>query len=684
MTIQGSILGLRENISTWCIYSLLMGLLTFAAFGNLSTHLFSTHDQEFLRDAAASQGPFSFIVSPERSYPHLYLWAAYKLFRQDPAGYHHLQVWLHFLASLLVALTFRRLGATFELSLVGGLLFLMNVAHFDAVHWISATHYIFALIFGLVAVLLYFRCLETSHYRWSFAAASALAVAMFAHASTGAVTLFFLILSLQKKLPRLKAIYMLLPQFAVAGLCGVVLNLVFAKEHQMSTVPIVSQPVDVIRNLFWFSGRLVTTAHWFPEFLALAEHTNWELAIGFIFLALSIFLSIRNRGSLLLWTVWLISLTLPFMKLGAMPHITGPSRYVYLSSLGSSFILAWTVHTFVGWVGKRQHDLARPLLLGCVGILLVFSLLGLQRTEAISLHLSSGIYIYKKNQPEIGLQLSRRAIARNPRVLPADAYFRLATGSFATGKSIERILRKALEEDPASPDLNMLLGVSAFLSKDPQVRHAGEKRVEEALNASRDSKSLRLNTAVAFNNLAAFYLNAKDYHRGIEIYKKALSYDPTSPKALFNLGNAFYHIGEPQKAIEILKNLLKAQPPDGIAWMSARNLSTILVEQGLDEEAIPFYTRAIDANPQDSLSHHSLAIALKQTGRFEEAVQAYKTYLMFQPDNWQARLSLAQAYENLGRIEEAIAEYRDALTLGPDNGEARANLETLLEFKNAK
>ena len=337
-----------------------MGLLTFAAFGNLSTHLFSTHDQEYLQDAAASQGDFSFVVSPERIYPgrptfNLYLWAAYALFREDPAGYHHLQVWLHFLASLLVALTFRKLGATFELSLIGGLLFLMNVAHFDPVHWISATHYILALIFGLVAVLLYSRCLETSRHRWSFAAASALAVAIFAHASTSAVTLFFLILTLHKKQPRLKAIYMLLPQFTVAGLCGMVLILVYPKEPQMSVVLNVSQPVDVIRNLFWFSGRLVTTAHWLPESLDLAEYTAWELAIGFILLSLSIFLSMRNRGLLLLWTAWLIALTLPFIKYRDKAKFNWTIQ-IYLSLFSGFFIHSWLDSSHACWLGRKAAD----------------------------------------------------------------------------------------------------------------------------------------------------------------------------------------------------------------------------------------------------------------------------------------------------------------------------------------
>ena len=488
MTNQGSILDVRENVSTWCLYAVLMGLLTYASFGDLSTHLLADDDETYLKDAAASQAQFSNIISSGSLHPgrptfNFYMFVAYKIFKEDPTGYHLLKIWLYFVASLLVAIAFRRLGAGFELSLTGGLLFLMNVAHFRVVHWISGTSYILALIFGLIAVLLYSRCLETSHYRWSFAAASALAVAIFAHASTTAVTLFLLILTLNGKLPRLKAIYMILPQFIVAGLCGTLLILVYPKTPEMNNFLSVSEPVDVIRNLLWLSGRLVTTAHWFPELLALAEYTEWELAIGFILLALSILFSMRNRNSLLLWTVWLIALTLPFMKIRWMPHITGPSRYIYLSSLGSSFILAWTVHTFIGWVGKRQINLMRPLYLGCLGVLVGSSLLGLRRAEALSLHLSAGVYISNANY-EIGLKLLKRAIDRNPRVLPEDAYFKLATSSFVIGKSNELMLEKALEEDPASPLLNMLLGVSAFLHEDPQVRQAGERRAQEAIRAT--------------------------------------------------------------------------------------------------------------------------------------------------------------------------------------------------------
>ncbi len=677
---------LRENLSSWCLYAVLLGILTFAAFGNLSTHLFHTHDQEYLQDAAVSQGDFWFFVSPERIYPgrptfNLYLWAAYKFFKEDPAGYHQLQVWLHFLASLLVAFTFRRLGATFELSLIGGLLFLMNVAHFDPVHWISATHYILALIFGLVAVLLYSRCLETSRYRWSFAAASALAVAIFAHASTSAVTLFFLILTLYKKQPRLKAIYMLLPQFTVAGLCGMVLILVYPKEPQMSVVLNVSQPVDVIRNLFWFSGRLVTTAHWLPESLDLAEYTAWELAIGFILLSLSIFLSMRNRGLLLLWTAWLIALTLPFISIEIRPNLTGPSRYIYLSSLGSSFILGWIVHTLVCWVGKRWINLTRPLFLGCLGVLVGTSLLGLRRAEAISLEISAGTYIYKRKQIEVGLQLLKRAIARNPRVLPADAYFTLAANSFFIGKSTEPILQKALREDPASPELNMLLGVSAFLHDDPQIRLAGDKRVEEALNASDQDILLITKTGVAYNNLGGFFYGTGDMATAAKLFMRAIQHDPGHISSTLNLGRALYKSGEKQKAATIFKRLLELPLSDDfiIQWMG--RVSDILAEQDYGQEAIDSYKKVISVNPQDTLSHYNLAITLEKVDRLEEAVETYETYLQFQPKDLNALLGLARSYAEIGRSEKAIEEYRRTLSISPDNQEARSRLEALLERK---
>ena len=393
MISQHALLTIRESASSWCLYAVLMGILTYATFGNLSTHLFHTHDQQYLQDAAASQGDFWFIVSPERIYPgrptfNLYLWAAYKLFKEDSAGYHQLQVWLHFLASLLVALTFRRLGSAFELSIIGGLIFLMNVAHFRAVHWISATSYILALIFGLGAVLFFHRGLETGRRLWTLGAALLLAVAMGAHPSAAIVALLCLFLAVQRRLSVWSAVYTCLPLFVAAFIPGVVLTVVYSGDPQVGAILRAPELLAVIRNLLWMGGRLVTTAHWLPDFILLEEYTYWELATGFLLLSGSLFLAVRRGSSVLFWTVWSFAFVLPFLTSKILGNASGPSRYLYLSSVGTCFLFAWAIHSLTIHAQKRAKNASRALLAGILSIVLASSFLGLCRTEAVSLYQS--------------------------------------------------------------------------------------------------------------------------------------------------------------------------------------------------------------------------------------------------------------------------------------------------------
>ena len=68
----------------------------------------------------------------------------------------------HTLASLLLALMFRRMGLNLELAFLGGLLFLVDVSHFHSVHHISALDFALGLVWGVLAVIFYLRYLATS------------------------------------------------------------------------------------------------------------------------------------------------------------------------------------------------------------------------------------------------------------------------------------------------------------------------------------------------------------------------------------------------------------------------------------------------------------------------------------------------------------------------------------------
>ena len=69
-----------------------------------------------------------------------------------PGAVHLLVVAAHVLASLLWAWACRRLGLNLELSFLAGLLFLVNVTHFQVVHHISALDYPLALCWMLVSL----------------------------------------------------------------------------------------------------------------------------------------------------------------------------------------------------------------------------------------------------------------------------------------------------------------------------------------------------------------------------------------------------------------------------------------------------------------------------------------------------------------------------------------------------
>ena len=697
--IQDSIFGLRENLSSWCLYATLMGILTLAAFGNLSTHLFVGDDMEYLQDAAVSQRDFSFVVSPERIYPgrptfNLYLWVTYRFFEDDPAGYHLLQVWLHFAASLLAAFTIRRVGAPFELSLGGGLLFLMNVAHFRAVHWISATSYVLALLFSLCVVLVFLRGLDSGSRQLTFLAVPLLAVATFAHASAAAIPLVCIFLALHRELPVRRAIVTCLPLILTAVASVAALMILYPYTRQIAISVRAPQPLEIIRNLLWFWSILVIAAHWLPGYFILESPTNWELALGFLFLVGCLLIAARERGSLLVWTVWSIAFTLPFINTATII-----SRYLYSSSLGFSFILAWVIWTLATRIGRWK----RAVAFSALGVAVFLSFVGLRRAEAISLY-----YAGRKHQADGNYQVCveqlKRSIGMAPPVLPFDIYLRLTHCALAAGESVEGILEHAATKDPTSPELNMLLGVSAFLRNDPHIQAAGENRIQTAIQTSENDKRLRLNTAVAFNNLAAFYLYG-DTQTAINLCYRALAYSSNYSPAMINLASALYERGETEKSIEIFETASKIEPSNwkvrmGLAQAYQRmgwtdkalqayrqtvsldpsimeahfNLGVHHLQRGKSEEAVEAFRQTLRLSPDFSRARHNLAIALTQSGRFQEAIQAYEAYLEFEPENWKAWESLARSHEGLNEIDEAKIAYRRVILLNPDFLEAHFNL----------
>ena len=101
---------------------------------------------------------------------------------------------VHTAASVLLALTCRRLGLNMELSLIAGLLFLVSVAHFRAVFWISAMAYPLALATGLLGLLCFLQMQRTGSSWWTVGAYAGLFGSVLSHVAGIALWAFCLFL----------------------------------------------------------------------------------------------------------------------------------------------------------------------------------------------------------------------------------------------------------------------------------------------------------------------------------------------------------------------------------------------------------------------------------------------------------------------------------------------------------
>ena len=174
--------------TTWLLFAALMVVLSGITFGSLSAHLINAFgdEQDLIRDVKILTENPAYLFSPQRSAAvrppvDLVFLIAYSLWGENPAGYHLLQIGLHLIASLLLAITMFRLGADLEFSLLSALLFLLNVAHFRSVQWVIAINYNLALIFSLSALVAYHAWLIKGHHH--LLALLGLTAATFSHPS---------------------------------------------------------------------------------------------------------------------------------------------------------------------------------------------------------------------------------------------------------------------------------------------------------------------------------------------------------------------------------------------------------------------------------------------------------------------------------------------------------------------
>ncbi|MEO8384583.1 MAG: tetratricopeptide repeat protein [Betaproteobacteria bacterium] len=166
--------------------------------------------------------------------------------------------------------------------------------------------------------------------------------------------------------------------------------------------------------------------------------------------------------------------------------------------------------------------------------------------------------------------------------------------------------------------------------------------------------------AEAFALLATAFVRMQRLPDAQRSIRCAIALNRESADFLLTAANIEQDLGNPQSAVELLRQALRLQP----AFAQAHNnLGIVLSEQGKIQEAIEAFVEAIRLHPGYARAHANLSATRMRTLQLPEALQSARRAVELQPDYAHAHHLQANAYSMLGNLDAAETASRNALRL---------------------
>jgi tetratricopeptide (TPR) repeat protein len=156
----------------------------------------------------------------------------------------------------------------------------------------------------------------------------------------------------------------------------------------------------------------------------------------------------------------------------------------------------------------------------------------------------------------------------------------------------------------------------------------------------------------------------------IEDYDEAIRLNPQDAEAHFNRGNAYYALGELERAIEDYDAAIRLNPQLAEVYNNRGNAYTALGEY---EHAIANYDEALRLNPEYATAYNNRGFAYYTLSDLERAIADYDEAIRLDPQNANAYYNRGETYFDLGDYERAIADYDLVIHLAPQYAGAYNN-----------
>ena len=157
---------------------------------------------------------------------------------------------------------------------------------------------------------------------------------------------------------------------------------------------------------------------------------------------------------------------------------------------------------------------------------------------------------------------------------------------------------------------------------------------------------------------AAAAMNARDYSKAEDCYRRLMKLVPDSGELSSNLGLAFYFQNKFDNAQTAFWSALKRKPD---LYVPNFFLGHIYFDRSEYRAALPLLEAAWRSQPAQQDARRLLAATLVGLGRFPEAVEHFQELIREDPRNVDAHYSLGLVYSELGRkTVDRLLQFKDS------------------------
>ena len=588
-------------------------------------------------------------------WPLLYstFWLEHKLWGFAPAGYHIVNLLLHFANTWLVWLLLRRGPGAWLIAAV----FAVHPVHVEAVTWVIARKDLLSTLFYLTAALTYLRFVETRG-----PARYVLALALFVAGLLSKSMVMTLPAGLliwhwwQHGRVTSGDLLRLLP-FFVVGLGAGLADMAFyqrreAVEFDLSAV---ERVLIAARALWFYAGKLL-----WPAGLAVI-YPRWDMdptdLLGWAGVAAALAVAAPlwffrhriGRGPLAGAAFFTVTLSpvLGVVDSTYMQWSFVADRYQYLASLGLIAVVVGSAAHGAGRLPGAWRDRG----VAVAGVVLV-ALGTLSWRQA-------GIY-------RDDVTFYRHIVALNP--VARDAHLNLSAALSARGRKEDALAAAliAVEQRPHSADGYGNVGLVLL----------GLGRLDEAEQYLRRGRKADPRHRNVLRNLAEVLERQKRYEEALEVYEAVPRLNREDVPVHVDLGGLLLRMQRYTEVIESLKPVvaLPSRLPSD-RHLHARlhvQLSVAARELGRLDEARQHHQRALDLAPKDPWRLQHLAESLAEGERLQEALEWHAANIELNPRFGLAHAGMGETLFRLKRYDEAAERLEEALRLLPDSSWAPA------------